>query len=224
MANPTFLILRLEGPLQSWGVRSRWDIRDTCSEPTKSGIVGLLGCALGYNREDKRLEDLNTKLRIGVREERKGTIMQDFQTVMGRHTLADGKIQKRTIVSPRRYLEDSAFLIVLSGPLSLLEKCKDALENPKWSIYLGRKSCPPTTPILGRLTTQYSSIEDALEKIEYIDDRNAVPPEELRCILEDPNGNLTQNDSLLMNPARMYGIRRLREYWVKCKTAQGDDN
>ena len=44
MGNP-ILLLRLEAPLQSWGTRSRWDVRDTATEPTKSGIIGLLGCA-----------------------------------------------------------------------------------------------------------------------------------------------------------------------------------
>ena len=47
MAVP-ILFLRLEGPLQSWGIRSRWDVRETQPEPTKSGVIGLLGCALGY--------------------------------------------------------------------------------------------------------------------------------------------------------------------------------
>ena len=45
------LLLRLEGPLQSWGGRARWDVRDTGRIPTKSGIVGLLGCALDIGRE-----------------------------------------------------------------------------------------------------------------------------------------------------------------------------
>ncbi|MFW9879088.1 MAG: CRISPR-associated protein Cas5, partial [Candidatus Thorarchaeota archaeon] len=34
--NPTLLVLRLEGPLQSWGLRARWDYRDTSTEPSKS--------------------------------------------------------------------------------------------------------------------------------------------------------------------------------------------
>ncbi|RLI63234.1 MAG: type I-E CRISPR-associated protein Cas5/CasD, partial [Promethearchaeia archaeon] len=29
--------MRLEGPLQSWGLESRWDMRDTGTEPSKSG-------------------------------------------------------------------------------------------------------------------------------------------------------------------------------------------
>ena len=43
----TILVLRLEGPLQSWGENAKWDFRDSSTMPTKSGIVGLLGCAMG---------------------------------------------------------------------------------------------------------------------------------------------------------------------------------
>ena len=64
MANT--LYLRLEGPLQSWGERGRWSIRDTGPEPTKSGVIGLLGCAMGVN-DDRELRHLSQALRMGVR-------------------------------------------------------------------------------------------------------------------------------------------------------------
>src|SRR5688572_27664508 len=78
----SILLMRLEGPLQSWGMRSRWDVRDTQPEPTKSGVVGLLGCALGYPTDDRRLEnELDAGLRFGVRVESPGRILEDYQTV-----------------------------------------------------------------------------------------------------------------------------------------------
>ena len=43
----TLLMLRLEGALQSWGDHSKWDIRDSGDFPSKSGVVGLLACAMG---------------------------------------------------------------------------------------------------------------------------------------------------------------------------------
>jgi len=42
------VFVRLEGPLQSWGTRARWGERDTELEPTKSGVIGLVACALGW--------------------------------------------------------------------------------------------------------------------------------------------------------------------------------
>jgi len=40
------LLLRLAGPMQSWGLSSRFTIRDTSLEPSKSGVLGLLCAAL----------------------------------------------------------------------------------------------------------------------------------------------------------------------------------
>lgn len=57
----TILILRLDGTLQRWGERARWDFRDTNPIPTKSGVIGMLGCAFGYKRGDKRILELDNK-------------------------------------------------------------------------------------------------------------------------------------------------------------------
>ncbi|MHA1253496.1 MAG: type I-E CRISPR-associated protein Cas5/CasD, partial [Candidatus Helarchaeota archaeon] len=184
--NNFFLILRLEGPLQSWGLRSRWDFRDTTDAPTKSGIIGLLGCALGYKKNDKCLEELDEKLKIAVRVEKVGKISTDFHTIIGKSYRADGSISESSIVSKREYLEDWHFLVVISGPKELLEECKNALENPKWPVYLGRKSCIPSRPVLEEFTDKYLSIEDALRKIKWGNPLDPYysnnKPSSLRCI------------------------------------------
>ena len=77
------LFLRLEGPLQSWGVRSRWGERDTTGAPTKSGLLGLLGCALGLQRDAAYLRTLSDALRLGVRVDRPGTPLRDYHTTGG---------------------------------------------------------------------------------------------------------------------------------------------
>lgn len=77
------LFLRLEGPLQSWGLRARWGERDTADAPTKSGIIGLLGCALGLRRDDPQLRMLNDALRLGVRVDLPGTRLRDYHTTGG---------------------------------------------------------------------------------------------------------------------------------------------
>ena len=46
------LLMRLAGPMQSWGTGSRFDERDTQLEPSKSGVVGLLCAALGRDRAE----------------------------------------------------------------------------------------------------------------------------------------------------------------------------
>ena len=45
------LLMRLAGPMQSWGTRSRFSNRDTGLEPSRSGVIGLLCAALGRPRE-----------------------------------------------------------------------------------------------------------------------------------------------------------------------------
>jgi len=98
MANTLFL--RLEGPLQAWGERARWSVRDTSTEPTKSGVVGMLGCALGISA-DQDLADLSRALRMGVRCEREGDFLTDFHTVIGGVISAEGKVKKDTVLSRR---------------------------------------------------------------------------------------------------------------------------
>ncbi|WP_367434345.1 type I-E CRISPR-associated protein Cas5/CasD [Streptomyces celluloflavus] len=79
--SPYVLLARLAGPLQSWGVNSRFDQRDTNLRPTKSGFIGLLAAAAGYRREEP-LTPLD-ELRFAVRADRPGTPVDDYHTVGG---------------------------------------------------------------------------------------------------------------------------------------------
>ncbi|MBD3165251.1 type I-E CRISPR-associated protein Cas5/CasD [bacterium] len=186
---PELLLLRLEGPLQAWGTRARWDVRDTAPEPTKSAVIGLLGAALGYAADDPRLFELAGTLRMGVRVDHPGTVMTDFQTITdflptagGEFKASGEKRSKRldklqdnpdarpaTILSPRDYLEDASFLVVLEqadGGSETLERCRQALRDPVWPMYLGRKACVPTRPVLvepHEIPVLYSTLIDALE-------------------------------------------------------------
>ncbi len=51
---PTYVFLRLEGPLQAWGDNSKFVIRRTMEAPTKSGVIGLICCAMGLSRQARR--------------------------------------------------------------------------------------------------------------------------------------------------------------------------
>ncbi|OYT68958.1 MAG: type I-E CRISPR-associated protein Cas5/CasD, partial [Chloracidobacterium sp. CP2_5A] len=46
------LLIRFCAPMQSWGTQSRFTVRDTGFEPSKSGTLGVLCAALGIDRED----------------------------------------------------------------------------------------------------------------------------------------------------------------------------
>ncbi|MFJ4854095.1 type I-E CRISPR-associated protein Cas5/CasD [Streptomyces sp. NPDC088730] len=75
------LLVRLAGPLQSWGVNGRFSRRDTHSRPTKSGVIGMCAAALGLPREEP-LGELAEVL-FGVRADRPGVPLRDYHTVGG---------------------------------------------------------------------------------------------------------------------------------------------
>lgn len=159
------LWFRLEGPLQSWGERSHWDYRDTSEFPSKSGVVGLLACALGWERDDVRIGELSDKLTMSVRADRPGELLVDYHTITADILLnAEGapRTGGNTILSHRSYLQDASFVVGLTGNRELLESLQEALKHPVWVTYLGRKSCVPSVPIIGRITDEYDSLRDAM--------------------------------------------------------------
>lgn len=140
------LLLCLAGPMQSWGTTSRFDERDTQLEPSKSGVLGLVCAALGRDRAEP-VADL-AALRMGVRVEREGVPLRDYQTATGVLIASSGKPDlERTVVSPRYYLADAVFLVGLEGDGELLEIIHQALARPVWPLALGRKSCVPSLPV-----------------------------------------------------------------------------
>ena len=136
----TTLLLRLAGPLQSWGVQSRFARRTTERTPSKSGVLGIIADAQGRRRTDA-LTDL-LELRFAVRADQPGRLERDFQTA---RTL-DGA---RTMpLSERFYLADAVFLAGIQGDAELISGIEEALRKPVFPLYLGRRSCPPAGPMV----------------------------------------------------------------------------
>lgn len=155
-STPNTLFLRLEGPLQSWGDTSKFVIRRSMDASTKSGVLGLVCCAMGLSRQAarNRLPELN-KLTMGVRIDRAGTRWWDYHTVgagIGMTTAAGGikTGSAGTLITRREYIADASFLVALQGDAALIAKLAAALASPKWPVFLGRKSCPPSVPVLAR--------------------------------------------------------------------------
>lgn len=164
------LLLRLAGPLQSWGTGSRWTERDTGMEPSKSGVIGILAAAQGRSR-DADLSDL-AALVMGVRVDQEGVPGYDFQSAgagddhpgiamarddariiarrqreLARGTLKDSARGKSSI-SRRHFLHDAVFLVGLeSNDLELLASLDTALRHPVYPIGLGRRSYVPSVPV-----------------------------------------------------------------------------
>ncbi|MRH93035.1 type I-E CRISPR-associated protein Cas5/CasD [Nocardia sp. SYP-A9097] len=137
----TVLLLRLAAPLQSWGVASRFARRGTQHFPSKSGVLGLICAARGRRRTDP-IEDELLGLAFGVRIDQPGALVRDFQTA----TSLDGRT--RYPLSERFYLSDAIFVAAIEGDRNLLEGVRAELIRPAFPLYLGRRSCPVTEPLV----------------------------------------------------------------------------
>ena len=139
------LLMRLAGPMQSWGTRSRFSNRDTGLEPSRSGVIGLLCAALGRPREAP-LDDF-LPLKMAVRVDREGRLMHDYHTAQNVRRADPTKGTQDTVLSERFYLADADFLVGLEGDRPFLERLDGALRRPVWPLFLGRKAFVLSLPV-----------------------------------------------------------------------------
>ncbi len=201
------LLLRFAGPLQAWGADSRFDVRRTNREPTKSGVIGLIASALGLRR-DAPLDELN-RLRFGVRVDREGVLLRDLHTVR--------KDKNTSYMTTRYYLSDAVFLIGLhSDDEALMQRLEHAVRNPAHPLFLGRRSCPPEGRVC--LGLRQMPLEEALKsEPSLIPPKPSKPgePQRARIVLDDPHGTARLNDlPVSFSPYnRQYAYRAAREMW-----------
>ena len=104
------VLLKLAGPLQSWGTGSHFETRHTDTHPSKSGVIGMIAAGLGYSRdEDERLDKLNS-LSFAVRIDQLGQLLRDYHTAKKYKENGDFE---RTYVTNRYYLQDAVFVVAL---------------------------------------------------------------------------------------------------------------
>ena len=219
------LVLRLEGLLQSWGEHSKWNYRDSAPMPTKSGVVGMIGCAMGLERGDDRLKALSDNLCMAVRADRSGRETVDFHTVQSKEFLnAQGKhLGKKgeyyTIITYRTYLQDAFFTVALAGDNQCLREIADAFLHPKWPVYLGRKSCVPSRPVLEGITEEYGSLSEAIRAIPFVDNGKRKP--EKRVLIEmDDMAQEPANGSRVERTDKIDGVRKFRSRTVIRQTME----
>lgn len=187
-----FLLLWLEAPLQSWGADSRFGRRGTLDFPTKSGILGLLCCALGAGGEQRELLAemaplMQTVLSFGrTTENRRGEnrkvdrepLLRDFQMVgsgydeknpwesmlIPKKSNGESAVGGGSKITYRYYVQDAGFAAILEVPTEKVATFAEALQNPYWDIYFGRKCCAPTDFIYrGCFDSELSALKKALE-------------------------------------------------------------
>lgn len=212
------LLLRLVGPMQSWGTTSRFDQRDTGKEPSKSGVVGLLAAALGIDRENwTDLEPL-TRLSMGVRHDRPGLPRRDYQTAQHIISADRSKIHE-TAVTIRDYLADAVFLVGLEGDdRSLMLRIHAALRDPVWPLFLGRKSYVPSESVWMEDGLQDAPLRRVLAQWPWIASprRWEKLPENVLISFEseDDSGVLKMDQPLSSFAERRFGVRFVRSEWI----------
>jgi CRISPR system Cascade subunit CasD len=206
------LLLRLAGPMQSWGTDSRFSHRDTRAEPSKSGVVGLLCAALGRPRSAP-VEDL-AGLSLGVRVDRPGRLARDYHTAR-EVVRADLSGRQDAVVSDRFYLADADFLVGLEGERGLLGELDAALRRPVWPLFLGRKSFVPGWPVpLPRPAEalQEGTLLEVLGSFPWVRRRRGEEPEgRLRYVIDVPFGaGEPRPDVPLSFAKRTFAVRHVK--------------
>jgi CRISPR system Cascade subunit CasD len=160
-----FLVFQLQAPLSSWGDTAVGEYRPSHDYPGVSTLVGLLGAALGLRREEEAAHAaLRDHYGYAVGVQSAGRLLRDYHTAQvpsqaalkkrphasRRDELAIPKEDLNTILSTRDFRQDAACLVAVQagvqGPYSL-DALADALRKPRFTLYLGRKSCPPGAPL-----------------------------------------------------------------------------
>lgn len=231
----SFLLLWLEAPLQSWGADSKFGRRDTLNFPTKSGVTGLLLCALGASGEQKELLSRLTPLKqtvVSYARTQKSKedalqkvdsepLLRDFHMVGSGYDDAnpwetllipktsEGKkaVGGGTKLTYRYYLQDARFAVVMEVPAELATSFADALEKPIYDLYLGRKNCVPTDFIYR------GTFEDegaALQKAAEIAQEKGFMIEDFR-VVDGDHGD--RGDAMTLNdvPVQFGAIKRYRD-------------
>ncbi len=163
------LALYFDGPLQSWGYQSRFERRTSLPYPTRSGVIGLLCAAIGIDRGDSEgLQRLDKSIGMVIFVFGVSSTITDYHTVGGGYDRrfqsqsivrsADGKIGK-TVQTYREYLQDSRFAVLVRADEGLLEELCAALVDPKWGIWLGRKSCIPACPVAQGVMSEQDALQ-----------------------------------------------------------------
>jgi CRISPR system Cascade subunit CasD len=157
-----YLVFRLYGAMASWGEIAVGESRQSANYPSKSAITGLIAAALGLSREDPVQTAVAENFHHAVKLISSGLLLKDYHTAQApdsvgkfkyrtrRDELTVGKERLGTILSSREYRTDSQAVIAIritdNFPYTLAQ-VQESLLEPKFHLYLGRKSCPLAAPL-----------------------------------------------------------------------------
>ena len=155
-----FLLFTLWAPLGSMGEVAVGERRTGFDRPAKSAVLGLVAASLGIERrEEEKHAALAERYGLALRVEAAGAILLDYHTAQVPPTRKGKSWATRreelagrdlgTILSKREYREEPRHTVALwtrLGAPHRLEDLAEALRRPRFTLYLGRKSCPLGLP------------------------------------------------------------------------------
>ncbi len=215
-----YLAMYFDSPLQSWGVSSRLTGRRAGEAPSRSAVLGLICAALGYDRADRAGLEKVRRLSLTVVALRINTItLSDYHTVGGgwkgkgnplafprKASKGLGKTATDTVVTKREYFQDCKFGAILRGGDGLIAEVGAALVDPVWGLWLGRKSCVPSTFVFQGV---HESEDQAIEVLAQL---ASAKLGDLRFWRDSPPGNVesfSSFDEPLDFKTREFGLRRV---------------
>ncbi|SDF71101.1 type I-E CRISPR-associated protein Cas5/CasD [Rhodobacter capsulatus] len=149
-----FLIFGLSASLAAMGELAGHERRGSLIWPGRSAILGLLGAALGIRRmgDFTALDALDVSVAIFDA----GAPLRDYHTIESvpsaaakrpnsrPEALRDAKGRTNTTITLRDYRAGVFYGVAVQG--AGLEALQAALSHPRFTLYLGRKSCPLSAP------------------------------------------------------------------------------
>jgi CRISPR system Cascade subunit CasD len=145
-------------------------------------LTGLLGSALGYQRHNfSKLEQLQSRIQFASRIDQpaEGRQNTDFQTAQlhknEKHWTTRGVVEGRdggaaTYNGPhlryREYLDDLVCYVALTLTAATADEIDHiihALNFPARPLFIGRKSCPPSSPVFMSVTEAPTALEALLK-------------------------------------------------------------
>lgn len=172
MASP-YLVFSLSASLGSMGELAGHERRGSLLWPGHSALIGLMGAALGIRR-DGDFSGLDS-LKIDVAVFDSGTALRDFHTIQSVPAAAVKKPNSRpeairkagerltTSITLRDYRAGVFYGVAVQG--EGLEEIAAALRKPHFTLYLGRKSCPLSSPLNPQIV-QADTVEEALGQVK----------------------------------------------------------
>ncbi len=159
-----WLHIRLEAPLMAFGGVAIDQVGPTRDLPAASALTGLLANALGWHWHDRDSHQaLQDRLVFGALAARGGILLSDTQnarleksdkgwTTWGTPASRGGNSYTAPHRRQRDYLADAQVHVLLrlepAGGEPTLEDLAHALDHPARPLFIGRKPCLPTRPLM----------------------------------------------------------------------------